>query len=197
MLETAATGKLRVFGSGRNRVCFTHVDNYCHGLILAERALFRDSPALGQFYICTDAATHTFPAGYCEFWRELDKAVVGVGFQSLFSKFHLPWLLMVCLGYVCGFIGVLLGKKLKLNPFTVKMLTMNRWFAFDRAERDLGYKPIIGFKEGWADTIDWFRTQWLPNYLNHEKSGKASGYGQIYNGSQHKIDMQNKERPSM
>jgi len=99
---------------------------------------------------------------------------------------------MFCLGYICGFIGFLLGKKLKLNPFTVKMLTMNRWFTYERAERDLGYTPIIGFEEGWADTISWFRTQWLPNFLNRSQ---ASGYGQIYNGSQLKIDMQNKKRP--
>ena len=26
---------------GKNRVCFTYVDNYCHGLILGERALFQ------------------------------------------------------------------------------------------------------------------------------------------------------------
>eukprot|EP00415_Alexandrium_ostenfeldii_P000258 UN0258 len=190
MLETAATGKLRVFGDGRNRVCFTHVDNYCHGLILGEKALYKGSPALAKFYICTDAATHTHPEGYCVFWEELDKAVVGCGFRSLFSKFHLPLALMWCLAYICNVIGFLIGKKLKLNPFTVKMLTMNRWFGFSLAERDLGYEPIIPFAEGWADTIEYFRSVWLPTYLD---SKTASGYGQIYTGSQQKIDMQNKQ----
>jgi nucleoside-diphosphate-sugar epimerase len=28
LLEAAGTGRLRVFASGRNRICFTHVDNY-------------------------------------------------------------------------------------------------------------------------------------------------------------------------
>mmetsp|Transcript_16879 Transcript_16879/g.38126 ORF Transcript_16879/g.38126 Transcript_16879/m.38126 type:complete len:406 (-) Transcript_16879:79-1296(-) len=190
MMETAATGKLHVFGDGSNRVCFTHVDNYCHGLILGERVLVKKNPALAQFYICTDAATHTHPEGYCVFWRELDKAVVGLGFTSLFSKFHLPLAFMFCLAYICNVIGFLLGKKLKLNPFTVKMLTMHRWFAFERAERDLGYQPIIPFTEGWADTIEWFRTQWLPSYLDR---GTASSYGQIYTGSQQKIDGQSKK----
>ncbi len=41
MLEAGGTGKLRVFGKGDNRICFTHVDNYCHGLIIAERALYK------------------------------------------------------------------------------------------------------------------------------------------------------------
>jgi nucleoside-diphosphate-sugar epimerase len=39
ILEAGGSGRLRVFGSGENRICFTHVDNYAHGLIIAERAL--------------------------------------------------------------------------------------------------------------------------------------------------------------
>lgn len=67
VLEAAGSGKLRVFakastGYGYNKVCFTHVDNYCHGLILAERELKRGSPVAGNFYIVTDAHTHTHKA---------------------------------------------------------------------------------------------------------------------------------------
>jgi hypothetical protein len=61
--ETAGTGQLRVFGNGRNRICFSHVDNYAHGLIIGERALTPGSPALGKFYIVTDGSTHTDPKG--------------------------------------------------------------------------------------------------------------------------------------
>ncbi len=44
VLEAAASGKLRVFaksttGYGYNKVCYTHVDNYAHALIIAEQAL--------------------------------------------------------------------------------------------------------------------------------------------------------------
>jgi len=41
-----------------------------------------------------------------------------------------------------------LESSIKLNPFSVKMLTMHRWFDISAAEQDLKYKPIIGFKEG-------------------------------------------------
>jgi len=40
LLQTAATGKLRIFGSGDNLISFCHVDNYCHGLILGGEALY-------------------------------------------------------------------------------------------------------------------------------------------------------------
>mmetsp|Transcript_9734 Transcript_9734/g.21790 ORF Transcript_9734/g.21790 Transcript_9734/m.21790 type:complete len:404 (+) Transcript_9734:27-1238(+) len=190
ILESAGVGKLRVFGNGQNRVCFSHVDNYCHGLILAERALQKGAEILGQFYICSDAATHPHPEGYCIFWDELEKAIVGLGFPSIQAKLHLPVGLMMFLGYVCSFFGFLLGRKFKLSPFTVKMLTIHRWFKFDRPEQDLGYKPIIPFEEGWPDTIEWFRTVWLPNIYN---PSAASGYGQLHSASQQKIEQQSKK----
>jgi hypothetical protein len=46
-----------------------------HGLIIAERALYPGSPALGKFYIVTDGDTHPAPEGFALFWPELDRAV--------------------------------------------------------------------------------------------------------------------------
>merc|ERR1719439_219042 len=95
VLEAAGTGRLRIFGDGENRICFTHVDNYCHGLILGERALYPGSPALGKFYIVTDGSTHVYPRGCCDFWRALDEMVVAMGFVSIWSKFKLPRLFLL------------------------------------------------------------------------------------------------------
>ena len=41
--------RLRVFGDGENLVSVCYVDNYCHGLILGERALYPGSPAPAAF----------------------------------------------------------------------------------------------------------------------------------------------------
>lgn len=92
ILEAAGGGRLRVFsaartGSGFNRVCFTHVDNYCHGLIIAERALYKGSPALGKFYIVTDGDTHPDPKGFSYFWVMVDQASQAMGFGGLFNKY--------------------------------------------------------------------------------------------------------------
>lgn len=46
LLEAAGVGKLRVFGRGESRVGYTHVDNYCHGLIIAEKQIYEGSPHL-------------------------------------------------------------------------------------------------------------------------------------------------------
>ena len=85
LAEAALSGKLRVFGPGTNKVSFCYVDNYCHGLIIAEEALYPGSPALGQFYIVTDG-------GYELFWEAMDRAFVALGGAraALMGKCHYP-----------------------------------------------------------------------------------------------------------
>jgi len=164
ILEAAGTGKLRVFGQGRNRICFTHVDNFCHGLILAERKLQPGSTVLGKFYIVTDGKTHPNGEQYLVFWEIMDEAVRGMGFTSLWSKAKLPKALLFFLAYICEFVGSILGTTFKLNYFNVLVLTMHRWFDIQGAETDLDFQPIIGFREGWNETIVWFREHWLPTF---------------------------------
>lgn len=185
MLETAGQGILRIFGNGHNRICFSHVDNYCHGLILGAPALFPGSPALGKFYIVTDGSTHADPRGCCEFWVELDRVIVAMGFQSIWSKFKLPYWFMMPLAYLCSLIGWILGITIKLNPFTVTVLTMHRWFDISAAERDLKYKPVIAFEDGWTQTMEWFKVNWLPDF----KSGKNQRMAGISKKTHDKIDL--------
>lgn len=187
LLEAAGTGRLRVFGHGMYKICFSHVDNYCHGLILGEAALYEGSPALGQFYIVTDGDTHPFAEGYAYFWKAIDEVIVGVGFGSLWDKFKLPAWFMMAVAYACAALQWLTGVRLKLNPFAVRMLTMHRWFNIDKATKDLGYEPIIPFEQGWRDTTTWFRENWLPSF------NKRAGLRGLSKQTQNKIDLQAEE----
>ena len=168
LLEVAGSGKLRIFGPGHNLISFCHVDNYCHGLILGAEALYPGSPALGKYYVVTDGAP-------LKFWKVLDEAVIAMGFVSLWKKFHLPTWFMMGIAYIVLFLGNLYGKlsgtpphivnyHLKLNPFAVKMLVINRYFDISAAKRDLKYEPLLTFEQGWAGTIEWFKENWLPKY---------------------------------
>jgi nucleoside-diphosphate-sugar epimerase len=176
LLEAAGSGRLRVFGKGLNRICFTYVDNYAHGLIIAERALVPGGKALGQFYIVTDGATHPFAEGYLLFWDILEEASLHMGFSSIKNRVSLPMWLLWLLASVCEAITWLLGITLKLSYFNVKMLTMHRWFTINKAEEDLGYKPIVSFADGWGDTLVWFKSNWLPSFdPNAGLTGLAKG----------------------
>ena len=168
LMETAGTGRLRIFGSGQNQISVCYVDNYCHGLLCGADALVKDSPALGQFYIITD----TTPV---YFWKIINQAAVSMGFASLYDKMHLPVWFLYALAYVCNVVGFVVGKKFKLNPFNVKMLTMNRYFSPELSKRDLKYEPLYEFEDRWQYTIEWFKENWLPGFLasqqgNNKKS---------------------------
>lgn len=174
LLMVAGSGKLRIFGAGENSISFCHVDNYCHGLILGGEALYAGSPALGKFYIITDGPP-------LQFWKVLDEAVVAMGFTSLWTKFKLPTWFMMLLAHVVVVVGDvwaaltgtpkhIINYTLKLNPFAVKMLVINRSFDIQGAKRDLKYEPVVEFEQGWKDTIEWFRQNWLPQYQDANRA---------------------------
>lgn len=187
LLENAGNGKLRIFGPGLNRICFTHVDNYCHGLIIAEKQLYPKSPALGKFYIVTDGLTHPQDQ-YLIFWKELDRAIVGMGFASLWGKMHLPRWFLMFLATIADLVAYVFKTKFKLMRFNVIVLTMHRWFDIKNAVNDLKYEPIIAYEPGWTETIAWFKQNWLPTF---QKDNSLFGIAQQ---SQAKIDIQDASR---
>lgn len=164
LLETAGNGRLRIFGSGRSIISVCFVDNYAHGLMCGADAISeKDSPALGKFYIVTDGEPQ-------KFWVMINTAIVSMGFVDLNTKFHLPVWLLYAVAYVADVIGYLIGKKFKLNPFNVRMLTIHRYFSIENAKRDLKYEPVKKFSEAWPMTIEWFRANWLPGFLEQQSN---------------------------
>ena len=157
LLETAGSGKLRIFGKGQNKISVCHVDNYCHGLICGADALYKGSPALATYYVVTDEGPQYF-------WKILNRAIVAMGFTDLEKKFHLPIGLLYSVAYFCSFLTMITGKMFKLTPFTVRMLVIHRYFDISNAKRDLKYEPLIQFEDGWSSTIEWFKVHWLPTY---------------------------------
>mmetsp|Transcript_156838 Transcript_156838/g.503384 ORF Transcript_156838/g.503384 Transcript_156838/m.503384 type:complete len:765 (-) Transcript_156838:612-2906(-) len=149
MLQTAKSGKLRLFGDGQNITSFTHADNIAHGLVLAGAKLYTEGPksaAAAEFFVVTDG-------GACSFWDAVNDAVVECGFANLYTKIsYSPMLLSVVadLGVVYT---KLTGKFVKLTPFTLRMLIIDRTFCTAKARHVLGYSPIISFEEGWAQTV--------------------------------------------
>jgi nucleoside-diphosphate-sugar epimerase len=168
LLETAGNGRLRIFGSGRSIISVCYVDNYAHGLMCGADALYKNSPALGKFYIITDGKP-------VKFWEFINQAIVAMGFVDLTTKWHLPVWLLYAVAYVANVIGAMIGKKFKLNPFNVRMLTMHRYFSLENAKRDLHFEPVVDQSVAWPATIAWFKEHWLPGFL--KATQKQSGGG--------------------
>ena len=177
VLDAAARGRLRRFGADTcNRVAFTFVDNYCHALMCAEKALAPGAACCGGFYIATDGATHPYEAGYAHFWDTLDDACVAtLGVPSFQTKLAYPLPLLRAAAAAAAVAERLFGAKLKLNAFALQASTMHRWFNTEAAARDLGYAPIVPFDEGWRRTTAWFAAEWRPRWEAERARAGFSG----------------------
>ena len=84
---------------------------------------------------------------------------------------------------------------MKLNRFNINMLTMHRWFRIDGAISDLDYKPIVSYEDGWRDTLEWFKDNWLTKYNSDDGQGEKtarnkSAFGTVAGSTLEKIDIQ-------
>jgi nucleoside-diphosphate-sugar epimerase len=158
-------GRLRIFGKGDKKISVCFVDNYCHGLMCGADAMEDPrSPALGKFYIITDTKPVVL-------WDIINQAGVAMGFTDLHTKFHLPVWLLYGVAYLCKVFTMVTGIKTKLTPFTVRMLTIHRYFDPTLSREHLQYEPLMKFEEAWQLTIDWFQQHWLPTFLASKKKG--------------------------
>jgi hypothetical protein len=100
--------------------------------------------------------------------------------RYIWKKFHLPEYYVTIIAHFVLFFVKLWSKltgtlehkvsdRLKFNPFSEKMYFVNRTFDISAAERDLKYRPILSFASGWAQTIAWFKDNWLPKFKQANK----------------------------
>jgi nucleoside-diphosphate-sugar epimerase len=156
-METAGNGRLRIFGQGGWKISMCYVDNYAHGLMCGADALYPDSPALAKFYIITDDEV-------VDLWSTINEAVVYMGFEDLNSKFHLPIWLLYLIATIANIMGWILNKKFKLNYFSLRIMTMHRYFDISAAKTYLKYTPVRPYSDAWPGTLEWFKENWLADF---------------------------------
>lgn len=147
ILRAARRGLFRVFGDGDTAISMTYVDNFCHGLMLAEKALKPGSSILGGSYIITDGPP-------CNFWRTMDHVVTELygPDASIFKLYSLPEWFILSLARVCDFVTAVTGYPLKLNSFAAKVRTsaLTSWSSLNNPLLiciDAHDKPVLRYIE--------------------------------------------------
>ncbi len=168
VLMLARQGRLKIIGTGRNKVDLTHITNVVDAHLLAEKAL---SPVAGvadpgltsaEPGSLTPATGATHPGGKAYFitngepvvlWDWINELLRGVGVPEI--KKH------VSLG-AASFAGGVMESlwrvlQLKGEPpmtrFVAKELATDHWFDISLARRDLGYQPRVSMSEGTAELL--------------------------------------------
>jgi nucleoside-diphosphate-sugar epimerase len=152
VLARARAGKLRIIGTGQNRVDMVHVANAVDAHLLAEAALekchvLRDtSPAAGRAYFITNDEPVLL-------WAWINQLLAALGEPTVTKTISLR--AATAIGAVCEMLWrtfPLQGEP-PMTRFIAKELATDHWFNLTAAKRDLGYQPRISMAQGTADLI--------------------------------------------
>jgi 2-alkyl-3-oxoalkanoate reductase len=173
VLALARQGRLKIIGSGRNRVDVTHISNVVDAHLLAEAALMRvagvadpgASDLSGSAFRSPGSATPatTHPGGKAYFITNGEPVVLWDWINELLRGLGRPVIeKRVSLGtaYVGGGIMEALWSVLPLKGeppmtrFVAKEMATDHWFDISAARRDLGYAPRVSMAAGTAELIE-------------------------------------------
>ena len=140
----ARHARLRIIGSGKNRVDMVHVENAVDAQLLAEAAL--EGAAAGRAYFITNGEPVVL-------WDWINALFAGVGLSPITRRISLRR--AAAAGTVLEGVWRLLALSGEppLTRFVAAELAKDHWFSLAAARRDLGYEPRIGMAEGTANLI--------------------------------------------
>jgi len=138
--------KLKIVGDGENKVDLTHIDNVTHAHVSAMNSLINSKDLGGKAYFISQNEPVSL-------WPWLNQ---------LFSKLELPPIqkkVSFRKAYLAGQLAEIIWRALNLKSeipmsrFAACQLSHDHWFSSIRAEKDLGYKPIISMDEALVKTL--------------------------------------------
>ena len=159
VLALAKKGRLKIIGSGRNKVDVTHITNVVDAHLLAEQALCR---ATARTNTGLAAASNGAAAGKAYFitngepvvlWDWINQLLRGLGRAEITKRVSLN------AAYTVGGVLEALWRILPLKGeppmtrFVAKEMATDHWFDISAARRDLDYSPRISMAAGTAELI--------------------------------------------
>jgi nucleoside-diphosphate-sugar epimerase len=151
VVSLARAGRLRIVGSGRNRVDLTHIDNVADAHLLAERALGpAGGPAGGRAYFVTNGEPVVL-------WEWIGDVLRRVGAPPVQGRVHAG--AAYAAGAACEAAWRVLGLpgEPPMTRFVASALAREHWFDIGAARRDLGYAPRVSMAEGTRRLVEELR----------------------------------------
>lgn len=143
ILQAVKKGRLRIVGSGKNRVDMTYVENAAVAHLQALKSLGVEGKANGNAYFIGDKTP-------VEMWQWLNQLLEKIG-ESPITR-YCPERIAFFLGMICEWIWRIF--KISGHPpmtrFVAIQFSRNHWFSHHRAKSDLNYCPLVGPEEGLA-----------------------------------------------
>ncbi|AWV06033.1 2-alkyl-3-oxoalkanoate reductase [Marilutibacter maris] len=141
LVERARAGRLRIVGSGDNRVDATYIDNAAQAHFDAFDHLAPGSACAGRAYFISNGE----PMPMRELLNSLLRAVGAPEVDK-----HLPFGVAYAIGAICEGAWPLLrlSGEPPMTRFLAEQLATSHWYDMAPATRDFGYVPKISVEEG-------------------------------------------------
>ena len=173
IIARARAGRLRIVGSGRNRVDLVHVDNAVDAQVLAEQALGKfqvsssrsqEPPVAVDGCHLADDIEHPAcsAAGRAYFITNGEPVVLWDWINDLLRSLdispvtkHLPLGTATVVGGICEALWHVLPLRGEppMTRFVAKELATDHWFDISAARRDLGYSPRVSMATATAELV--------------------------------------------
>jgi nucleoside-diphosphate-sugar epimerase len=173
IIAQARAGRLRIVGSGRNRVDLVHVENAADAHLLAELALGRlqfSSPTSQKPLIAADRChlsdeidhSAQSAAGRAFFITNGEPVMLWEWINGLLHALDIPPVTRhlslgaaTVIGGLCEALwrGLPLAGEPPMTRFVAKELATDHWFDISAARRDLGYSPRVSMAGGTAELV--------------------------------------------
>lgn len=140
LIERARAGKLMRVGDGRNLISVSYVGNVADAHLAALDTLEAGSGAAGRAYFVNEPEP-------VNCWDFINRILRGVGLPEIrrgvpfAAAYGAGWLLEKTYGLLR------LPGEPRITRFLATQLATSHWFVVDRARRELGWNPRVGFDE--------------------------------------------------
>lgn len=147
LIRALETGRLRIIGNGRNVVDMSYIDNVVDALLLC-----MDSPpaTLGRVYNITNGEPRPL-------WGIVRFLCDELGIRFPQKKLPLDMALTLAGGMEKLYKLLRVSGEPVLTRLTVSMLANDATLNIEAARRELGYVPRVGFDEGMARFVAWWK----------------------------------------
>jgi len=149
LLARGRAGRLRIVGSGTNRVGLTYVDNAAHAHVLAADVLCPTSANAGKAYFITDDDPVVL-------WEWVNRLFVALSVPPVTRRVSAKMALNA--GGMLEWIWRVfrLGGEPPMTRFMARQLATHHYYDLSAARADFGYSERVGPSVGWDRMIEWF-----------------------------------------
>lgn len=150
LLDRAKKGKLIIVGDGNNKVDLTYVENVAHAHLLAADRLVPHSPVAGNAFFISQGEPVIL-------WEWINRLLEKMNIPKIKKCISLSKAKKI--GWIMEIVFRLfhLKKDPPMTRFVASQLGTSHYFNISKAQKYLGYQPIISLKEGMELLIEYYR----------------------------------------